>query len=204
MNSRRAQWPRSPWSPVLVVAALLTSLVLGTAFLVINNRAADAVDVRDGLTDAQASAEVVQSARQIVNVAQLREVTGGYAFVSCRNESEPPYQVALYMNFRLPQGDSIKYLHDVAAAVTANGWSNAPALAEHFGYKPDKERRYVDLLPQPQRCELRQHAPLRRVPRRRRPPPRRPGVDRGHAAGLTMISRRGFAAAGRCPASVRA
>src|SRR5215213_5733576 len=135
MNSRRAQWPRSPWSPVLVVAALLTSLVLGTAFLVINNRAADAVDVRDGLTDAQASAEVVQSARQIVNVAQLREVTGGYAFVSCRNESEPPYQVALYMNFRLPQGDSIKYLHDVAAAVTANGWSNAPALAEHFGYK---------------------------------------------------------------------
>ena len=23
----------------------------------------------------------------------------------------------------------------MAAAVTANGWSNAPALAEHFGYK---------------------------------------------------------------------
>jgi hypothetical protein len=135
MNSRTTAWLRSPWSVALVVAALLTSLVLGTAFLVIDNRGADAVGVRDSLTDAQATAAVVDSAKQIINVAQLRDVTGGYAFVSCQNESEPPYQVAMYMNFRLLQGDSVRYLHDVAAAMTANGWSDAPAVAEHFGYK---------------------------------------------------------------------
>jgi hypothetical protein len=119
----------------LLVAALLTSLVLGTAFLVINNRSVDASSVRDGLTDTQAAAEVVGSAKRIVKVAQLREATGGYAFVSCRNETEPPYQVALDMNFRLPQGDSSRYLHEVAAAMIADGWSNAPSLDENFGYK---------------------------------------------------------------------
>jgi hypothetical protein len=122
----------------LVVAALLISLVVGTAFLVINNRAAEGVGVRDGLTDAQATAVVVDSAKQIVTVARLREVAGGYAFVSCQGENEPPYQVALYMNFVLPQTDSAGYLHDVAAAMIANGWSDAPSSAEHFGYKLTK------------------------------------------------------------------
>ncbi|MGX9791926.1 hypothetical protein [Mycobacterium sp. MMS18-G62] len=135
MNSSRATWLRSPWFTALAFAALLTSLVLGTVFVVIDNRGADAVGVQDAMTDAQAAAAVVGSAKQIVNVAQLRDVTGGYAFMSCRNESEPPYQVALYMNFHLPQGDSTKYLHDVAAAMIANGWSNAPSAAENFGYK---------------------------------------------------------------------
>jgi hypothetical protein len=135
MNNTRADWLRSPWSMALLLAALVTSLVLGTALLVVNDRAADAVGVQGGLTDAQAAAQVVDSAKQIVRVAQLREVAGGYAFLSCRNASEPPYQVALYMNFRLPQGDSAKYLHDVAAVMTANGWSIAPSTAEHFGYK---------------------------------------------------------------------
>ena len=120
---------------VLLLAALVMSLVLGTACVVIDNRAADAVSDGGGLTDPQAVAQIVDSAKQIVRVAQLREVAGGYAFVSCRNSSEPPYQVALYMNFRLPQGDSVKYLRDVAAAMTASGWSVAPSTAEHFGYK---------------------------------------------------------------------
>jgi hypothetical protein len=135
MISTRADGLRSPWSMALLVAALMMSLVLGAALLVLNNRAADAAGDRGGLTDAQAAAQVVDSAKQIVRVAQLREVTGGYAFVSCRNASEPPYQVALYMNFPIPQGDSVKYLHDVATAMTANGWSIAPSTAEHFGYK---------------------------------------------------------------------
>src|SRR4051794_38566137 len=100
MNSTRAAHLRSPWCTGLLVAALLTSLALGTAFLVINNRSVDASGVRDGLTDTQAAAEVIGSAKRIVKVAQLREATAGYAFVSCRNETEPPYQVALDMNFR--------------------------------------------------------------------------------------------------------
>lgn len=134
MNGGRADWLRSRWSMAMLVAALVMSLVLGVAFLVINDRA-DAVGVGDGLTDAQAAAEVVDSAKQIVSVAQLREAAAGYAFVSCRNENEPPYQVALYLNFRIPQDDSVKYLQDVSVAMVANGWSIAPSMAEHFGYK---------------------------------------------------------------------
>lgn len=140
MNSRRADWLRSPWSMALLIAALMMSLVLGTAVLVINDRTVDGVGGRGRLTDAQAATQVVDSAKQIVRVAQLREVTGGYSFVSCRNASEPPYQVALYLNFRIPQGDSVKYLHDVAAAMTATGWSVAPSTAEHFGYKLTRDR----------------------------------------------------------------
>jgi hypothetical protein len=68
-------------------------------------------------------------------VAQLQEATGGHAFLSCKNESDPPYQAALYMNFRLPQTDSATYLRDVAAAMVAHGWADAPAMSKHFGEK---------------------------------------------------------------------
>jgi hypothetical protein len=87
------------------------------------------------LTDEQAAAEVVGAAKQIVSVAQLQGVGGGYAFESCRNADDPPYQIALYVNFLISDHDSVKYLHDVAAAMRANGWSDAPSMAEHFGYK---------------------------------------------------------------------
>ena len=119
----------------LLVAALVLSLVLGAGFLVIDNRSGDMVGAQSDLTDAQAAAAVVDAAKQIVTVAQLGDVSGGYSFVSCRNVNEPPYQVAMYMNFRIPQSDSVKYLQAMSAAMVANGWSNAPSMAEHFGYK---------------------------------------------------------------------
>jgi hypothetical protein len=72
-------------------------------------------------------------------MAQLQDATGGYAFVSCKNENEPPYQVAVYMNFRLPQSNSVKYLRDVAASMVAHGWTAAAAMGEHFGQKLTKD-----------------------------------------------------------------
>ena len=91
MNSRRAEWLYSPWSTVLLVATLLTSLVLGTAFLVINNRSVDASGSRDGLTDTQATAVVIGSAKRIVKVAQLREVT--VATRSCRAKMRASHRI---------------------------------------------------------------------------------------------------------------
>jgi hypothetical protein len=105
MNSRDSRR-----SVVLLLAALLTVLVVGAGLLWLSNRGADAVRLQgEPMTDAQAAGQVVASAKRIVRMVQLQDATGGYAFVSCTNVNEPPYQVAVYMNFRLPQSNSVRY-----------------------------------------------------------------------------------------------
>jgi hypothetical protein len=91
------------------------------------------------MTDAQAAGQVLAAARQIVSVAALQYATGGRAFVSCKNETEPPYQAVIYMSFRLLQSNSVKYLRDVAASMAANGWAPAASMGEHFGQKLTKD-----------------------------------------------------------------
>src|SRR5260370_159303 len=135
MNSRDG-WLRSPRSVVLLLAALMTALAVGAGFVMLRDLRADAATLQGApLTDAQAAGPVLASARQIVSMAQLQDATGGYAFVSCKNENEPPYQAAIYMSFRLPQSNSIKYLRDVAASMVAHGWAPAASMGEHFGQK---------------------------------------------------------------------
>ena len=139
MNSRDG-WLRSPRYVVLLLAALLTVLVTGAAFLSLRNLRADAVALHGApMTDAQAAGQVVASAKQIVSLARLQDATGGYAFVSCKNENEPPYQATIDMSFRLPQSNSVKYLRDVGAAMVAHGWTPAPVMGEHFGQKLTKD-----------------------------------------------------------------
>ena len=93
-------WFRSPQSRALLWVALVMSLVLGASLVVVDRHRAEAPGVP--LSDDQAVEQVVGSARQIVAAARLQQATGGYSFVSCENENEPPYQAALYMSFRLP------------------------------------------------------------------------------------------------------
>jgi hypothetical protein len=132
------RWLRSTQSVVLVLAALATVLALAAGLLWLSSE-------RDGemrlepMTDAQAAGQVVASAKQIVSAAQLRDATGGYSFISCKNASEPPYQATVYMNFRLPQPNSATYLRDVAASMVAHGWTPAPVMGEHFGHKLTKD-----------------------------------------------------------------
>jgi len=136
MNSRDG-WLRSPRSVVvLVLAAVCTAVVVAAAMVFLRNPGADAVRLQgEPMTDAAAAGQVVAAAEQIVRMAQLNGATGGYAFVSCKNKTEPPYQVALYMNFRLPQSNSVKYLRDIAATMVSNGWTRAATTGEHFGQK---------------------------------------------------------------------
>jgi hypothetical protein len=139
MNSRDG-WLRSPRSVVLLLAALVTVLVMGAVLVSLRDLRADAVALHgEPMTDAQAAGQVVASAKQIVSLAQLQDATGGYAFVSCKNENEPPYQAAIYMSFRLPQSNSVKYLRDVAASMAAHGWTPAASMGEHFGQKLTKD-----------------------------------------------------------------
>lgn len=82
------------------------------------------------LTDDQAKAQVVDSARQIVAVARLREATGGYTLLSCTNENEPPYQGAADIHFALPS-DAVGYFEKFAAQMIANGWSEGLPPNQH-------------------------------------------------------------------------
>jgi hypothetical protein len=139
MNNRDG-WLRSPRYLVLLLAALVTALVMGAALLSLRNLRADAVALQgEPMTDAEAAGQVVASAKQIVSLAQLQDTTGGYAFVSCKNENEPPYQATINMSFRLPQSNSVKYLRDVAASMAAHGWAHAASMSEHFGQKLTKD-----------------------------------------------------------------
>jgi hypothetical protein len=132
----RADLRRSQRYVVLALAALITVLALAGGLLWLSYRRADEVRVQgEPMTDAQAAGQVLASAKQIISVAQLHDASGGYAFVSCQNTNEPPYQVAVYMNFRLPQNNSVKYLRDVAASLVAHGWAPATSMGEHFGQK---------------------------------------------------------------------
>lgn len=84
-------------SAVLVLTALAALLAVAAGLLWLSGRGDDAMRVQgEPMTDAQAAAQVLGSAKQIVSTAELREVTGGYAFVSCKNANEPPYQVTVY------------------------------------------------------------------------------------------------------------
>ena len=136
MTKNRTDWIRLPQSRALLWAALVLSMVLGAALVVVDRQQAE-MPSRDTatLTDEQAAAQVVRSARQIVAAAHLQDATGGYTFVSCANENEPPYQAALYMSFRLPHNDWMRYLNEAASAMIVDGWTEAPAKAENFGRK---------------------------------------------------------------------
>jgi len=133
MNSRSQRYL------VLALAALIVMLAVAGTLMWLNDRRSHQVRVQgEPMTDAQAADQVVASAKQIVSVAQLRDASGGYAFVSCQNANEPPYQVTVYMNFRLPQSNSVKYLRDVAASLVTHGWAPAESTSEHFGQKLTK------------------------------------------------------------------
>lgn len=133
MNSE-AGWLRSPQALALLWASLVMALVLGVSVLVsAGPTPAGRIRPTEPLSDEAAVTQIVDSARGIVAAAQLQGVAGGYSFVSCMNEKEPPYQAALYLTFRLPHDDWVRYLNDVAAAMVDHGWTRSPAKGEHFG-----------------------------------------------------------------------
>ncbi len=141
MSGGDGQWLRTPAARALILVALTISLVLGIGFVVINtppDSGVRALGSAAPLTDEQSRAQVVDSTRQIVAAAQLQGVSGSYLYLSCTNDHDPPYQAAVYLNFRLPETNSVKRLREVAAAMVAHGWQEAPSMAEHFGLKLTK------------------------------------------------------------------
>lgn len=120
-----------------MAAAFAMSLVLGIGFLVLASRG-DGKNAGGGaapLSDDQAVGQVVDAARQIVDSASLRGVSGSSVFLSCTSLHDPPYQAAVHLNFVLPETNSYRRIREVAKEMVASGWQEAPAMAEHFGMK---------------------------------------------------------------------
>ena len=128
-----------PQAMALLCAALVMSLVLGVAVLVVQHGDVAHAHQMDHpalpMSDDESAAQVVDAAAGVVRTARLREVSGGYTFVSCKNEHDPPYQAAVYLDFVLPPVNSVGYLRQVAQAMTSDGWQEAASLGEHFGRK---------------------------------------------------------------------
>jgi hypothetical protein len=140
MTGATEGWLRSSAAKALVLAALVMSLVLGIGFVVINSRGGEMRTLSDAapMTDEQATTQVIDSARQIVAAARLHGVNGSSIFLSCTSLHDPPYQAAVYLNFPLPEKSSVKHIRQVATAMVASGWQEAPAMGEHFGMKLTK------------------------------------------------------------------
>ena len=139
MSGGNGEWLRSGAARALILAALILSLVLGSAFIVINTPHDGSVAAGAPMTDRQSIDQVVNSAKQIVDAAQMHDVNGSSVFLSCTSLHDPPYQAAIYLNFRLPKPNSIKRIREIGAAMLAHGWQQAPSLGEHFGLKLTKD-----------------------------------------------------------------
>lgn len=123
----RADWLRSRQARSLLAATLGTSLLLGGAFLAVDQlhvTPADALN-RPGppLSDAQSRAQAVGATRDVVSAAHLHTTSAGYLLMSCRDRDHPPYQGAVYLTFTIPADTRADvYLPQVAKALAADGW----------------------------------------------------------------------------------
>jgi hypothetical protein len=138
MSAGNGRWLRTTSARALMFSALMLSLVLGVAFVVVN-KPHDAVMGLPAngtpMTDEQSRDQVVEAARQVVTTTGLRDVTAGYVFLSCSTEHDPPYQAAVYLNFTLSESNSVGHIREIAGALLAHGWQEAPSMGEHFGPK---------------------------------------------------------------------
>lgn len=142
----------------MLVTALSLTLVLGALVLWVVHSAATSAYLRDHpadpLSDEGATAEVVDAIVDVVRAARLHEPAGGYAFRSCKNVDDPPYQVVVDMNFAVPQGNSVSYLEDVATAMGQLGWTDTQLTTEHFGRKMTRAGLTAVFQRNPERTDL--------------------------------------------------
>lgn len=136
---------RSPAPRAVIAAVLFTAVLVGAAFLVINRLHSSAGNVVEHLgpaaTETQTQIEVVEQAKDVVAIAALQQPTAGYMLMSCKDNDNPPYQGAVYLDFQLPPDVSAdQYFRDVAAAMVAHGWREGLPPNQHmFGRNLSKD-----------------------------------------------------------------
>lgn len=128
-----ADWLRSRPSRLLLSAALAMCLALGAAVVVIGFGDGPPDRPAATITDDEAAAQVVTSARRVIAAARLQHPAGGYAFMPCGANEGPPYQAVMHMTFTVPQWNPSGYLDGIAATLVDDGWVRSVAEGEHFG-----------------------------------------------------------------------
>jgi hypothetical protein len=136
VGGKRGEWLRSKQARALIAAALALSLLLGGAFLLLDRLHSTPSDVLDHptnrVTDDQSQAQVVESAKQIVNLTGLRTASAGYTLMSCKDRDDPPYQGAIYLTFALPDAArAYSYFPTIAAALVTHGWTEGLPPNDH-------------------------------------------------------------------------
>lgn len=127
-HGKRGKWLRSWPVRALIAAALVASLLLGAAILVVDRLHTTPGDVIDRpaspVTDEQSEAQVVEASTQIIGVTGVRTASAGYTLMSCKNRYDPPYQGEVYLTFALPAGARAdEYFAGLAGALTSHGWT---------------------------------------------------------------------------------
>ncbi|MGV7360481.1 MULTISPECIES: hypothetical protein [Mycobacterium] len=85
------------------------------------------------LSDDQAKAQVIEPARQIVKIADLQDVSGGFGWESCNDQGDPPYRGRVGVSFGVPAGfDQQVYFQQIAAKMMAHGWSPGAPSGQHL------------------------------------------------------------------------
>ena len=131
---------RSRPARLLTLAALLLTLILGTTFIALHHikdlRGEAVAPPGQPLSDEQARAQVVGSARQFVTAAQLKDATGTYILVSCSATNGPPYQGTGYVTFDVPSiTKTPAYFRDIVRTMSRSGWTEGLPPNHHPGGK---------------------------------------------------------------------
>lgn len=83
------------------------------------------------MSDDAAMAQVVEPAKQIVAIAGLQGVDGGFSFASCNDQGDPPYQGRVNIGFLL-RGDPDTYFQHIRTAMLSNGWNDGAPPGQHL------------------------------------------------------------------------
>jgi len=119
---------------LLLAAALLCSLTLGAAFIVVHRvydlrgSAGDVV----AMSDDQSRRQVLEPARRFIDAGSLRVDSGTYLLKSCSAEELPPYRGQAYLLFEVPTITRTRAVFaDLARAMTAQGWKVGTPPGHH-------------------------------------------------------------------------
>ncbi|MBY0387406.1 MAG: hypothetical protein K2X56_04685 [Mycobacterium pseudokansasii] len=78
-------------------------------------------------------AQVIDPAKQIVKIADLRDVSGGFGWESCNDQGDPTYGGRVGVSLSVPAGvDQQAYFEQIAAKMVAHGWSSGAPPGQHL------------------------------------------------------------------------